>query len=192
MNISISIPIHNEAGNIEKLYEELTEVLTGIEVAYEMIWVNDGSSDQSPNILNRIAAQDERVKVIHLLRNYGQTYAMMAGFDFASGDIIISMDGDRQNDPTDIPRMLEKIEQGYSVVSGWRKDRKDKALTRILPSKIANWLISYISHVKLHDYGCSLKAYKKEVIKGIHLYGEMHRFIPIYAIWQGGRSRKWW
>jgi glycosyltransferase involved in cell wall biosynthesis len=138
-------------------------------------------------VLNAVAEKDHRVKVIHMRRNYGQTYAMMAGFDNASGNIIIAMDGDNQNDPADIPGLLAKMDEGYDVVSGWRKDRKDARISRILPSKIANWLISVISGVKLHDYGCSLKAYKKEVLEDVKLYGEMHRFIPIFTSWGGAK-----
>lgn len=149
--------------------------------------VNDGSSDGSALILNEIAAADSSVKVIHFRRNYGQTAAMMAGFDFASGKIIIAMDADLQNDPEDIPRLVAKLEEGYDVCSGWRKNRQDDELRRNLPSRLANRLISWVSGVKLRDYGCSLKAYRKDVIKDVKLYGEMHRFIPIYASWHGAR-----
>jgi glycosyltransferase involved in cell wall biosynthesis len=149
--------------------------------------VNDGSNDDSPRLLDEAAAADPRVKVVHLRRNFGQTAAMMAGFDFARGHIIIPMDGDLQNDPADIPKLLEQIENGFDVCSGWRKDRKDDALQRNIPSILANKLISKVSGVELHDFGCSLKAYRAEVIKGVRLYGEMHRFLPIYAKWHGAR-----
>jgi glycosyltransferase involved in cell wall biosynthesis len=187
MKLSIAIPIHNEQENIEILYKDLVKVLETVEADVEIIFVNDGSGDNSGNILDALAKRDNRVKIIHLLRNYGQTAAMMAGFDHSSGDIIITMDGDNQNDPADIPELLAKMNEGYDVVSGWRKDRKDAKISRIIPSRIANWLISKIGGVKLHDYGCSLKAYKKEVIKDVRLYGEMHRFIPVFTSWRGAK-----
>jgi len=187
MKISISIPIHDEQENIGILYNDLIAVLETGDNEFEIIFVNDGSADGSEEILNDLAKRDGRVKVIHLLRNYGQTSAMMAGFDHASGDVIIAMDGDNQNDPADIPRLLAKMAQGYDVVSGWRKDRKDARISRILPSKAANWLISSVTGVKLHDYGCSLKAYRKKVLQDVKLYGEMHRFIPIYTAWRGAK-----
>jgi len=152
-----------------------------------MILINDGSVDGSRAILDELASRDGRVKVIHFRRNFGQTTAIMAGIDYSSGDVLIPMDGDLQNDPQDIPKLLAKLKEGFEVCSGWREDRKDHPLKRNLPSRIANWLISKISGVHLHDYGCSLKAYRREVIKGVKLYGEMHRFIPIYATWQGAR-----
>lgn len=185
--ISIIIPIYNEEYNIMTLYEQLKEVCSNIGQPWEVIMINDGSTDKSKKILNELADKDNSLKLIHFKRNYGQTAAIMAGIDFARGDIIIPMDGDLQNDPRDIPRLLEKLEQGYDVCSGWRKERKDHALRRTLPSRLANLLISMISGVHLHDYGCTLKAYKKEVLQGVKLYGEMHRFIPIYASWQGAK-----
>ena len=185
--LSIIIPIFNEEGNIKQLHEKLLSVMGKKSYNYEIIFVNDGSTDSSRQKLDAIAVEDEHVKIIHFKRNFGQTAAMMAGIDAANGDILIPMDGDLQNDPSDIPRLLEKLDEGYDVVSGWRNDRKDASIKRKLPSKIANWLISKISGVYLHDYGCTLKAYKKDVIKGVRLYGEMHRFIPIYASWQGGK-----
>ena len=185
--ISLIIPVYNEVDSIAVLYERLREVLIAINRPWEIIFINDGSTDGSKPALDLLADQDENVKVIHFKRNFGQTTAMMAGIDFARGDILISMDGDLQNDPADIPLFLEKLEEGFDVCSGWRKNRQDAALKRVLPSRIANFIISRISGVHLHDYGCSLKAYKKEVIKGVKLYGEMHRFIPIYASWQGAR-----
>lgn len=155
----------------------------------EIIFVNDGSSDQSKQEIEQCAASDKinRTRLVQLRRNYGQTTAFMAGIDEAKGNIIVLMDADRQNDPTDIPRLLEQLDQGYDVVAGWRKDRKDPLLTKCLPSWFANRLISWLSGVSMHDYGCSLKAYRREAISGFRLYGEMHRFIPIYAFWQGAR-----
>lgn len=185
--ISITIPVYNEEGNLRQLHTRLLEVLDGLGYAWEVILINDGSSDDSDIILNEIATNDKRFKIIHFRRNAGQTAAMMAGFDYASGEIIVPMDADLQNDPSDIPLLLAKLETGYDVCSGWRKNRQDHSLRRNLPSKIANWIISHVSGVSLHDYGCSLKAYRKDVIKGVRLYGEMHRFIPIYASWLGAR-----
>ncbi len=185
--LSILIPVYNEAENLLTLYERLAQVLAALDRPWELIFINDGSIDGSKQILDQLADQDGQVKVIHFKRNFGQTAAMMAGIDFARGDILISMDGDLQNDPADIPQCLAKLAEGYDVCSGWRKDRQDSTLKRTIPSRIANFLISWISGVRLHDYGCTLKAYKKEVIKGVKLYGEMHRFSPIYASWQGAR-----
>lgn len=165
----------------------MLKVLDELGYSFEVIFINDGSIDRSKERLDELAEKDKRFKAIHLKRNFGQTAAMMAGIDFASGEIIIPMDGDLQNDPEDIPRLLAKLDEGYDVCSGWRKDRKDHAMRRKLPSRLANMLISRISGVNLKDYGCTLKAYKKEVIKGVKLYGEMHRFIPIYACWQGAK-----
>lgn len=187
LQISVTIPVFNEAENILELYEKVGLVLERLEQTYEIIFINDGSTDTSAQVLDSIAKKDKKVKVIHFRRNYGQTAAMMAGVDHAAGDIIIPMDGDLQNDPEDIPKLLAKLLEGYDVVSGWRVQRKDNPIKRNFLSRVANWLISNISGVFLHDYGCSLKAYKKEVIKGIRLYGEMHRFIPIYASWEGGK-----
>jgi glycosyltransferase involved in cell wall biosynthesis len=185
--ISVTVPIYNEIDSIIPLHARVSSVLDAIGRPWELLLVNDGSSDGSAAVLDKLAEIDPHVKVIHLRRNFGQTAAMMAGIDFATGDIIIPMDGDLQNDPADIPRLLAKLEEGYDVVSGWRKGRKDAKLTRNLPSWFANRMISFISGVHLHDYGCSLKAYHKNVIKEVKLYGEMHRFIPIYASWQGAR-----
>jgi glycosyltransferase involved in cell wall biosynthesis len=185
--LSIIIPVYNEAESIPTLYTRLTRVLHDIGRPWEVIFINDGSNDGSKQTLDQLADQDAKVKVIHFKRNFGQTAALMAGIDFARGEILISMDGDLQNDPADIPQFLAKLEEGYDVCSGWRKERKDPALQRTLPSRMANFLISRISGVHLHDYGCSLKAYKKEAIKEVKLYGEMHRFIPIYASWQGAK-----
>jgi glycosyltransferase involved in cell wall biosynthesis len=186
-DLSLIIPFFNEEENIDALYEEIINVMEAIERPYELVFVNDGSRDATSMKLQNISDVDSNVIVIELLRNFGQTAAMMAGFDHAKGSIVIAMDGDGQNDPAEIPKMLAELEKGYDVVSGWRKDRQDDNLTRKLPSKIANSLISKISGVHLHDYGCSLKVYRRDIIDGIRLYGEMHRFIPIYAAWQGGR-----
>jgi glycosyltransferase involved in cell wall biosynthesis len=154
---------------------------------WEILFINDGSTDHSEEILNGLAASDQRLRVIHFRRNFGQTAAMMAGFDFAQGQILIPIDGDGQNDPADIAKMLALLEQGYDVVSGWRKDRQDNFIQRNVPSILANQLISLVSGVSLHDFGCSLKAYKRVVVDGIRLYGEMHRFLPIYASWHGAK-----
>ena len=180
-SLSVVIPVYNEEGNIPKLYEELKEVLERLPYDYEIIFVDDGSTDRTPQILEELSKKDPHVKVIRFRRNYGQTAAMYAGFQYASGDVVITMDGDLQNDPRDIPKLLEKINEGYDIVSGWRKDRKDPFLSRILPSKIANWIISKVTGVHLHDYGCTLKAYRKEVAKNFRLYGDMHRFLPAVA-----------
>jgi glycosyltransferase involved in cell wall biosynthesis len=185
--ISVTVPICNEAGNIAPLYERIRAALEKIGQPWELILVNDGSNDGSDALLDEIAAKDSAVKVIHFRRNFGQTAAMMAGFEHARGDVIIPMDGDLQNDPADIPLMLAKLEEGYDVCSGWRKDRKDNAIKRNLPSILANQLISLVSGVRLHDFGCSLKAYRREVLEGVRLYGEMHRFLPIYAKWHGAK-----
>ncbi len=185
--ISLSVPIYNEEGSIEELFERVRVVMNRHGDPWEIIFVNDGSLDRSEEILNRLATAHREVKVIHFRRNFGQTAAMMAGFDFASGDVVVPMDGDGQNDPEDIPRMLAKLKEGYDVCSGWRKDRRDNAIHRNIPSIMANKLISAVSGVRLHDFGCSLKAYRAEVIEGIRLYGEMHRFLPIYAKWHGAR-----
>jgi glycosyltransferase involved in cell wall biosynthesis len=185
--LSIVVPVYNEQDNVLLLYERVVAAMRNVEHDYEVIFVDDGSTDSTEGNLRTIAAGDARVKVVQFRRNFGQTAAMMAGIDFASGDIIIPLDGDLQNDPADIPRLLDKLAEGYDVVSGWRLRRQDAALRRKLPSMVANWLISRISGVALHDYGCSLKAYRKDVLKDVKLYGEMHRFIPIYASWQGGR-----
>ena len=170
---------------IEELFEKVRKVMNRHGVPWEIIFVNDGSLDKSEEILDRLATLHPEVKVVHFRRNFGQTAAMMAGFDFASGDVIIPMDGDGQNDPEDIPRMLAKIDEGYDVCSGWRRDRQDKAIQRNIPSILANKLISAVSGVRLHDFGCSLKAYRAEVLEGIRLYGEMHRFLPDLGTEQG-------
>jgi len=186
--ISLTVPVYNEREALGPLFENVQVVMhRDFPGNWEIIFVNDGSHDGSAELLDELAAKNPEVKVVHFRRNFGQTAAMMAGFDFASGDIIIPLDGDGQNDPKDIPRIVAKLDEGFDVCSGWRKDRQDNALQRNLPSIMANKLISTVSGVKLHDFGCSLKAYRSEVIKGVRLYGEMHRFLPIYAKWHGAR-----
>lgn len=185
--ISVTVPIYNESGNVATLYQRVRDALDKVGRKWELILVDDGSTDDTPELLDDLARDDSRVKIVHFRRNFGQTAAMMAGFDFARGDVIIPMDGDLQNDPDDIPQMLAKIDEGYDVVSGWRKDRQDDALQRNFPSIMANMLISFVSGVRLHDFGCSLKAYRREIIEGVRLYGEMHRFLPIYAKWHGAK-----
>ena len=185
--LSIAIPIYNEAGSVGELYGKVRAAMEKQPRPWELILVNDGSSDGTSELLDEIAGKDDRVKVVHFRRNFGQTAAMMAGFDFAKGDVIIPMDGDLQNDPEDIPLLLAKLDEGFDVVSGWRKDRQDNAIKRNAPSILANRLISWVSGVRLHDFGCSLKAYRREVIEGVRLYGEMHRFLPIYAKWHGAK-----
>ena len=187
MNFSIVVPIYNEEDNISELYRAITSALDGTDTNYEIIMVDDGSIDGSFSALKEIAARDQRVKVIRFRRNFGQTAAMSAGFDAAAGDIIIPMDGDLQNDPADIPRLIDKLHEGYDVVSGWRSERKDTFITRKIPSILANALISSLTGVHLHDYGCTLKAYRREVLDGINLYGEMHRFVPALASQVGAK-----
>ena len=187
LDISIIIPFHNEEESIEILYKEIIEVMERLTVKYELVLVNDGSQDTTLEKLYKIAFDDPKVVVVDLLRNYGQTAAMMAGFDNAKGEIIVALDGDGQNNPESIPDLLDKLSEGFDVVSGWRIDRKDHEITRKLPSKLANKLISMVSGVELNDYGCSLKAYRRSIISDVRLYGEMHRFIPIYAKWQGAK-----
>lgn len=184
--VSVVIPVYNEKESLPLLYRELMDALEPLSRPFEIIFVNDGSRDGSEEVLDGLA-EDSRVKVIHFRRNYGQSAALMAGFDHASGEVVVSMDADLQNDPADIPAMLEKVNEGVTVVSGWRKNRQDRAVTRKLPSFFANRLISAISGVKLHDYGCTLKAYRRELIQDLGIYGEMHRFLPIYAKWKGAR-----
>jgi len=184
--ISLVIPVYNERENVLGLYESLTDALIGLQEPFEVLWVDDGSTDGTRELLEELAAKEDTNKVLVLRRNFGQTAAMMAGIDHASGEVIIPMDGDGQNDPADIPRLLDKLAEGYDVVSGWRRERQD-GRRRVLLSRLANRLISAITGVHLHDYGCSLKAYRREVISKVRLYGEMHRFIPIYARWQGAR-----
>jgi glycosyltransferase involved in cell wall biosynthesis len=185
--LSIFLPVYNEEPNLPPLQAKLDAALRTLGRSAEIIYVDDGSTDGSLKVLRDIAQQDDRVRVVALRRNYGQTAAMAAGIDAASGDVLIPMDADMQNDPADIARLLAKLDEGYEVVSGWRKNRQDKLVTRKIPSMLANRLISWIGGVPLHDYGCSLKAYRRESIEDVKLYGEMHRFIPIYASWAGAR-----
>lgn len=186
MTLSIIIPLYNEEENVPILYEKLKEFLESLKKEYEILFIDDGSTDMTLSILEQIQSKDNRVVVLSLRRNFGQTAAFAAGFDFARGDIVVTMDGDLQNDPTDISKLLELIKD-HDLVSGWRKKRKDPFFSRRLPSLMANWLISKVTGVKLHDYGCSLKAYRRDVIKNLKLYGEMHRFIPAVASWYGVR-----
>ncbi|HMO51085.1 MAG TPA: glycosyltransferase family 2 protein [Kiritimatiellia bacterium] len=186
MQISVVIPVYNEEESAELLCRRLHEALSGLGRTYEIILVDDGSSDRTWEVLTRMAGEVPGLELIRFRRNYGQTAAMSAGFHAARGEVVITLDADLQNDPADIPKLLERIDQGYDVVSGWRKDRKDAFINRRLPSMLANGLISKITGVELHDYGCTLKAYRHEVVKNIHLYGEMHRFIPALASWVGG------
>ncbi len=181
MDVSVIIPLLNEEKNIPILYDELTQTLRKTGLDYELIFVDDGSTDSSLQILENIQQNDYYLKIISLRKNFGQTAAMSAGFDLAQGDIIIAMDADLQNDPADIPMLLAKINEGADLVTGWRYNRQDPFFSRKLPSKIANRIISFATGVHLHDYGCTLKAFKHEVIKTIKLYGEMHRFIPAIA-----------
>lgn len=185
--ISVIIPLYNEAESIGPLFEQLCPVLRSLSRPYEVILVDDGSEDGTASAMSRIAGTDQHVRLITLRRNFGQTAALMAGIDHAAGEIIVPMDGDGQNDPADIPALLAKLEEGYDVVSGWRQGRQDAPIRRTLLSRIANLLISRLSGVKLHDYGCTLKAYRRDVLEDVRIYGEMHRFIPIYAKWQGAR-----
>ncbi len=185
--LSVIIPILNEEKNLRPLCTALVAVLRRLSIPFEIIAVNDGSTDNSINVLKAIAGLTPELRIIDFRRNYGQTAALMAGIDYASGEIIVSMDADLQNDPDDIPALLAKLDEGYDVVSGWRKSRKDAPWRRNFPSRVANRLISRISGVRLNDYGCTLKAYRADVVKSVRLYGEMHRFIPIYASWMGAK-----
>jgi len=185
--VSVFLPVYNEEPNLRPLHAKLDAALKSLDRSAEIVYVDDGSSDGSLGILRDLARLDPRVRVVALRRNYGQTAAMAAGIDAARGKVLIPMDADMQNDPADIQRLLDTLDEGYDVVSGWRKNRKDKMVTRKIPSMIANRLISWIGGVPLHDYGCSLKAYRRESLQDVRLYGEMHRFIPIYASWAGAR-----
>ncbi len=184
--LSIVVLVYNEVDSVEPLHRELVGVLEGLDRPFEIVYVDDGSRDGSTERLSRFAEHDRRVRVVCFRRNFGQTAAVQAGIDHSSGDILIFMDGDLQNDPHDIPRLLDKLDEGYDVASGWRQNRHDDA-SRVVPSKIANWIIARVTGVPLHDFGCTLKAYRREVIEGVKLYGEMHRFIPVYASWVGAR-----
>ncbi len=188
MDLSVVIPVYNENESLELLHQTLSEAMLEVTGTWEVIYVDDGSRDGSPEKLKSIYAKDpEHVVVVEFRRNFGQTTAILAGIDHARGKVITFLDADLQNDPRDIPMMLTRLDEGYDVVSGWRKNREDNAITRNFPSHIANWLISNVTGVHLHDYGCTLKAYRREVITGFKLYGEMHRFIPVYANSVGAR-----
>ena len=184
--VSVVVPLLNEQDNIGPLYEQIKQTLTDV-YDYEIIFVDDGSSDNSFDILAKLQKTDARIRVICFRKNFGQTAALSAGFAHARGKVIVAIDADLQNDPADIPKMLDRLDEGFDVVSGWRKKRHDNAVTRLLPSKIANWLIAKITGVKLHDFGCTLKVYRREVLAEMKLYGEMHRFIPALASWSGAR-----
>ncbi len=188
IGLSIVVPVFNEESNIPLLYNELREVLKTLKQDHEMIFIDDGSTDASRGVLEDIARADKRVKVIFFRRNYGQTAALGAGFKYARGEVVVTLDADLQNDPADIPKLLQKMSEGYDLVNGWRRDRQDKLWTRKIPSTIANKIINKLiegTNVQLRDFGCTLKAYKKGIVKNIHLYGEMHRFIPVFAAWIG-------
>jgi glycosyltransferase involved in cell wall biosynthesis len=181
-NLSLIIPVYNEAENLPILYDCIQEVLESIKSIWEVIFIDDGSKDKSFDVLRSLVEKDpEHVRVVAFRRNFGQTAAITAGIDHAQGEIIVLLDADLQNDPADIPMLLAKLDEGYDLVSGWRKDRKDNRLTRTIPSNLANGLISWVTGVHLHDYGCTLKAYRREALEGFRLYGEMHRFIPVFA-----------
>jgi glycosyltransferase involved in cell wall biosynthesis len=185
IDLSVVVPVFNEEENLESLFAQLVRVLESLSYRYEIVAVDDGSRDGSFAILQRLHAANSRIKVVRFRRNFGQTAAFAAGFERARGEVVVTIDADLQNDPADIPRLLDKMAEGYDVVSGWRKDRQDCFLGRKLPSMIANRLISVVTGIRLHDYGCSLKAYHRDVIKNVHLYGELHRFIPALASWMG-------
>ncbi len=186
-SLSVVIPVFNEEDNIEALCSKTISSLNQLGHPWEIIFIDDGSTDTSYEKLEEIAYGQSSLKVIRFVRNFGQTAALAAGIDFAKGEIIIPMDADLQNDPADIGKLLDKLDEGYDVVSGWRKERHDEFITRLIPSWVANKIISIISGVQLHDYGCSLKVYRREVIQDVKLYGEMHRFVPIYASWEGAK-----
>jgi len=185
-NVSVVVLVFNEVDSAEPLHRELMGVLEGLGRTFEVVYVDDGSRDGSTERLGNFAARDPRVRVVSFRRNFGQTAAVQAGIDHSRGDILVFLDGDMQNDPHDIPHLLRKIDEGYDVVSGWRRDRQDD-ITRVLPSKVANWIIAHVTGVPLSDFGCTLKAYRREVIQDVRLYGEMHRFIPVYADMVGAR-----
>ncbi|HZG40207.1 MAG TPA: glycosyltransferase family 2 protein [Nodosilinea sp.] len=187
VEISVVVPVYNEYESLPALVAAIAQVLDGLGRSYEMIGVDDGSTDGSSDRLRELTQQYPHLVAVLLRRNYGQTAAMAAGFNYARGSIVVTLDGDLQNDPADIPRLLDRLDEGYDLVSGWRQDRQDNTLTRLIPSKIANWLIGGVTGVELHDYGCSLKAYRAEVIHDLNLYGELHRFLPALAFIEGAR-----
>ncbi len=185
--LSVVVPVYDEAEALASRFEEVSDAVLGLQQPWEILFVDDGSSDETPRILRELAGKAENVRVLTLRRNYGQTAALMAGIDHSAGEIVVAMDGDGQNDPADIPALLDPLARGYDVVSGWRRERKDQKWRRVIPSRLANRLISRLSGVPLHDYGCSLKAYRRQILRSFRLYGEMHRFVPIYASWEGAR-----
>jgi glycosyltransferase involved in cell wall biosynthesis len=185
--VSIVVPIYNELESIPHLLAALSTQLQAAGLSYEILCVDDGSSDGSDRLLKQQAVERDDLRVVLLRRNYGQTAAMAAGFSYASGRVIVTIDGDLQNDPSDIPMLMQILDEGYDLVSGWRQNRQDKSLTRVIPSKIANWLIGWVTGVKLHDYGCSLKAYRSELVADMNLYGELHRFLPALAFIEGAK-----
>ncbi|HRS62329.1 MAG TPA: glycosyltransferase family 2 protein, partial [Spirochaetota bacterium] len=185
--LSVILPVFNEEESLTLQYKAVSDAVKKLKKTYEIIFVDDGSSDSSYDILKEIASSDKNVRLVRFRRNFGQTAAMAAGIDYSKGEVIVFMDSDLQNEPEDIGKLLEKIDEGYDVVSGWRANRQDKLISRKIPSKIANWLIARVTGVPLHDLGCSLKAYRGEVLRQVNLYGEMHRFIPVHASWIGAR-----
>jgi len=187
VDISVVIPLYNEEDNVEDLHQSVAEVLATTGKRYEVLFVDDGSTDGTMARLLAVKGRDPHVKVVKFRRNFGQTAAMLAGFDYSCGRVVVSMDGDLQNDPRDIPRLLSKLEEGYDLVQGWRKDRKDHLITRKVPSRVANWLISLVTGVPVHDNGCSLKAYRGKIVKNISLYSDLHRFVPTMATLIGAR-----
>ena len=187
VDVSILVPVFDEADNLETLHGEIVAAVEPTGRSFEIVLVDDGSTDGSVDVERALAHADPRVKVLLFKRNFGQTAALAAAIEYSRGNVLVPMDADLQNDPADVPAMLGKLEEGYDIVSGWRKNRKDPWLTRVLPSKIANGIVSWVTKVNLHDFGCSLKAYRREVLADVKLYGEMHRYTPVYASWQGGR-----
>lgn len=187
VQVSAVVPIYNEVESLSPLIETIAAVFQQNGISYEILCVDDGSTDGSTDLLRQLARQRPDLRAILLRRNYGQTAAMAAGFNHARGQVIITLDGDLQNDPADIPRLLAKLDEGYDLVSGWRKDRQDAMVTRLIPSRIANWLIRSVTEVQIHDYGCSLKAYRSELVRDMNLYGELHRFLPALAFIEGAR-----
>ncbi|MFP4337178.1 MAG: glycosyltransferase family 2 protein [Halothece sp.] len=185
--VSVIVPIYNEVESLEALVSAIAQTLLPTTYSYEIICVDDGSKDGSVSLLKQLAATRNDLCAVILRRNYGQTAAMAAGFNYAKGEFIISLDADLQNDPSDIPNLIAKLEEGYDLVSGWRKQRQDAALTRLLPSKIANWIIGRVTNVRIHDYGCSLKGYRAELLADMNLYGELHRFLPALAFMEGAK-----
>ena len=187
VDLSVLVPVYDEAPNLETLYREIIDALEPTGRSFEILFVDDGSTDDSVEIERRLAEADGRVKALVFKRNFGQTAALAAAIEHSRGQILVPMDADLQNDPADIPKMVARLEEGFDVVSGWRRRRKDPWLTKVLPSRVANRIVSGVTGVRLHDFGCSLKAYRREVLADVKLYGEMHRYVPVYASWQGGR-----